>query len=98
MKNFVILDELLNSDLVIFLIFGTIITFIIGLLVKKSKKKIIATIVLLIVYFGCEILIKIQNHYMMEFLLLFSGIIALGGVIGFGISMLFVRKRKDKGI
>ena len=98
MKYLAILSELFHSDKVKLLILGSVVTFIIGFSLKYRRKKIIGAFVSLIIYIGCEIAIHIQSSYTIEFITLFLGTIALGGALGFVISMLCIPKRKDKGI
>ncbi len=97
MKYFPILEELFESDTVMFLLIGVVIAAIAGLRCKKQKKLIAAIVTSVLVYGICELLSNMPANFMMVFILLFVGTAAIGCGIGFCIC-LFIRlciSRKD---
>ena len=94
MRYFPMLQAMLESDSVIFLLIGVVCAVCFGMMLKKTKKSMVAAGISLLVYMVCEIISNVRSNFMAEFVLLFIGTAALGGVIGFLISAL-VCKRKD---
>ena len=82
MKYLPILQELFESDTIIFLIIGIAISVIIGLRLRKNKCLIGAAISIAI-YAVCEFTSNIHTNFMLEFIQLFIGTFAIGCCIGF---------------
>ncbi len=94
MKYLPILDELFSSDSVIFLLIGLAIATVIGIKMKKTRKNIIGVAVCLVVYGACEIVSQIRLNYLVAFIALFVGTIAIGGFIGFSIGLIVSKFRR----
>ena len=88
MKYFPILQELFESDTVLFLIIGAAAALVAGLWLKQRKKCILGLVISVAVYFVCELLSNVRTNYLLELLLLFVGTAAIGCCIGFLISLL----------
>lgn len=95
MKYFPILQELFESDTVIFLIIGLIVSILMVLKFKSRKKLMAGIVIALLVYAVCEIFSNLRSNYMTELMLLFLGTAAIGCFIGFFVSCLFIRRGKD---
>lgn len=97
MKYLPILQELFESDTLIFFTLGIVASIIIGIQIKCKKKITINIGVSLSIYIICEVLSNIHTNYMLEFGMVFIGTLALGMIIGYIISLitLFALK-KDK--
>lgn len=96
MKYLPILEELFSSDSICFLIIGLVLAAFVGVRMKDTKKKRIGIIVSFVVYVICEVMSNIHMTFMTDLLLLFAGTIALGCLIGFGISLLVSEERTKK--
>jgi ABC-type transport system involved in cytochrome c biogenesis permease component len=96
MKYLSIFQELFSSDTVIFLIIGIVIAVIIGLSLKKQKNLMFALIISVVIYAICELIENIHTNFMIEIILVFVGTVALGCFIGFLISLLTQKLRRDK--
>ena len=84
----VILGELFESDLVIFLLIGFVVSAIIGLLVMRKKSLIISAITSVAVYALCEIMLSTKLVYafsgmFMQLISMFFGTTAIGTALGF---------------
>lgn len=93
MKHLPILQELLESDTIIFLMIGIAIAFVAGLCLKSQKKCIIGISTSVVLYLICELASNIHTNFMLELILLFIGTAAIGCCIGF-IFCLLVRLLK----
>lgn len=87
MRYLPILQELLESDTIIFMIIGTVIAVFVGLWLKNPKKNIAAIIISVITYVICELASNIHTNFMLELILLFIGTVAIGCCLGFIIGM-----------
>jgi uncharacterized membrane protein YraQ (UPF0718 family) len=96
MKYIPILQELFESDTVIFLIVGIFIAAIMGLFIKKQKNLKVALITSVVVYAICELLSNIHTNFMIEIILVFVGTVALGCCIVFLVSILIGMLRRGK--
>jgi ABC-type transport system involved in cytochrome c biogenesis permease component len=96
MKYLSIFQELFSSDTVIFLMIGIVIAVIIGLSLKKQKNLMFALIISVVIYAICELIENIHTNFMIEIILVFVGTVALGCFIGFLISLLAQKLRRDK--
>lgn len=94
MKYLPILDELLSSDSIIFMIIGLALAVFIGIKMKDAKKNLIGIIVSLIVYAICEVISNVHITFMVELLLLFGGTISIGCFVGFWIGLVVFKVRK----
>lgn len=86
MKYFPILQELFESDTIVFLIVGIIIVALICLWLKNLmslKKCTMGMIVSIIIYVLCELISNIHINFLSEIILLFIGTFAIGCGIGF---------------
>ncbi len=91
MKYLPILQELFESDTIIFLIIGLIVSILTGIWIKSRKKLIASAGIAMFIYAACEILSNMRGNYMSELLLLFVGTVAIGCFIGFLVCSLFTR-------
>jgi ABC-type transport system involved in cytochrome c biogenesis permease component len=96
MKYIPILQELFESDTVIFLIVGIVIAVIMVLFLKKQKNLKVALITSVVVYAICELLSNKHTNFMLEIILVFVGTVALGCCIGFLVSFLIGMLRRGK--
>jgi ABC-type transport system involved in cytochrome c biogenesis permease component len=96
MKYIPILQELFESDTVIFLIVGIVIAVIMVLFLKKQKNLKFAFITSVVVYAICELLSNMHTNFMLEIILVFVGTVALGCCIGFLVSILIGMLRRGK--
>lgn len=96
----VILGELFESDLVIFLLIGLVSSAIIGLLVMRRKSLLIGTIISAAVYAVCEIMLStyVVKAFLSQLLALFFGTAAIGTAIGFlvGFVIKLIREKAKK--
>ena len=95
MKYLPIFQELFESDSIIFMLIGLVLAVCIGIKLKEAKKIIIGLVSSFALYAVCELLSNIHTNYMIELILLFVGTIAIGGIIGFLISAIVVKIRKQ---
>ncbi len=94
MKFFSILRELFESDSFIFMSIGLVFAIILSIKMSNSRRIIIALISSFGLYAICELFSNIHTSYLFEMILLFLGTIAIGGIIGFLISVVIVKVRK----
>ena len=101
MRYFPILQELFESDTVLFFLFGAAAAMALGTRRKEKKKLWAGAGIAAGLYLVCELLSNTHTNFMLELVLLFFGTGALGGVRGFVICLLAgaVRKygRRDGG-
>ena len=90
MKYFPILQELFESDTIIFLSIGVITAIIIGMQLKTLKSYIKGIFLSIIIYIACELLSNIHTNYMLEFVLLIVGTFTIG--LYTGLLILFLIK------
>lgn len=95
MKYFPIFQELFQSDSIIFMLIGLAITVFIGIKLNEIKKIIVCLVSSVALYAVCELISNIHTNYLFELILLFVGTIAIGGIIGFLISAIIVKIRKQ---
>lgn len=99
MRFFPILDELFSSDTVIILLIGLVVSGFLGILIKNTKKSLIGLVVCLIIYAISELLSNIRTNNFVEIILLFVGTLAIGGALGFLISVIIsMRRRKEEAL
>lgn len=94
MKYLPILEELFSSDSIIFMAVGLIIAVIIGIKLNNTKKNLIGLCVCFAVYAFAEILSNVRSSYLLEIILLFTGTLAIGGMLGFLIGLIVSKLRK----
>ena len=96
----VILGELFESDLVLFLLIGLVSSAIIGLLVMRRKSLLIGTIISAAVYAVCEIMLStyLVKAFLSQLLTLFFGTAAIGTTFGFlvGFVIKLIREKAKK--
>ena len=95
MKYLPIFQELFESDSIVFMLIGLILTVFIGIKMNDTRQTIIGLVSSFALYIICELVSNIHTNYMIELILLFVGTIAIGGVIGFLISTIVVKVRKQ---
>ena len=95
MKYLPIFNELLESNTIIFLILGLAIATIIGIKMSNHKKCIIGATAMITTYLLCELISNFQTNYLITIILLFLGTIAMGGCIGFIISIAIKSFKKE---
>ena len=95
MKYLPIFQELFRSDSIIFMLIGLAITVFIGIKLNEIKKIIVCLVSSVALYAVCELISNIHTNYLFELILLFVGTIAIGGIIGFLISAIVVKIRKQ---
>ena len=88
MKYFPILQELFESDTVLFLVIGAAVALAAGLWLKQRKKCVLGLVISVAVYLACELLSNVHTNFMLELLLLFVGTAAIGCCIGFLLGLL----------
>lgn len=91
MKYLPIFQELFESDSIVFMLIGFILAVFIGIKMNDTRQTIISLVTSFVLYIVCELVSNIHTNYMMEFVLLFVGTIAIGGIIGFLISTMVVK-------
>ena len=98
MNHFPILQELFESDSVIFMVIGLVLGRFIGMKLKAPKKNIIGAVICGVIYGLCEVLTgrNVPASYMTGMILLFVGTVALGGCVGFIVSAV-IEKVRCKG-
>ena len=94
MRYLPILDELFSSDSFLLVLIGLVVFLLIGMKMKKAKNSLIALFICFAVYVICETVSNFRTNYLTEFIALFCGTIAIGGVIGFLISFVIAKVRR----
>ena len=89
MKYLPILQELFESDTILFLIIGIVIAVIAGLWLKNRKRCIIGAALSLVLYVICELASNIHTNFLLEIVLVFAGTAAIGCCIGVLLSLVF---------
>ena len=99
-SDMVILGELFESDLVLFLLIGFAAATIIGFLLMRKKSLLIGTIISAAVYAVCEIMLStyVVKAFLSQLLMLFFGTAAVGTAIGFlvGFVIKLIREKAKK--
>lgn len=96
MRDLPILQELFTSDSIIFMLIGLVLALFIGIMIKEMKKIMTGLGMSCGLYVICELISNIHTNFMLELILLFVGTIAIGGIIGFLVSMAIVKARCRK--
>jgi uncharacterized membrane protein YczE len=91
-----ILQELFESDTLLFLIVGISIAVVMRIFLLNRKTVIYALAVSVVVYAVCELLSNVPTNFLVELILLFVGTVALGSTIGFLVSCFIGRARRGK--
>lgn len=95
MRYFPILQELFESDTVLFFLFGAAAAMALGARRKEKKKLWADAGIAAGLYLVCELLSNTHTNFMLELVLLFFGTVALGCVLGFVICLLAGAVRKN---
>ena len=95
MKYFPIFQELFESDSVVFMMIGFILALCIGIKMNDIRRNIIGLASSFALYAVCELVSNLHTNYMIELILLFVGTIAIGGIIGFLISAIIAKIKKQ---
>jgi hypothetical protein len=96
MNHLPILQELLESDTLFFLIIGISIAVVMRMFLLNRKTEVYALAVSAIVYAVCELLSNVHTNFLVEIILVFVGTVALGGCMGFLVSCFIGRLRRTK--
>lgn len=99
MKYLPILQELFESDTIVFLVIGMLIAIAIELRLKNPKKYIFGIVISAATYLICESVSNIHTNFMLEIILLFVGTVAIGcctGMIICFLIQLFANRNKEK--
>lgn len=94
MKYFPVMQELFESDTVLFLLVGLAVALAVGIRFRSRKKAAAGVGISLLVYAACEVGVYLSGHYLTEIVLLFAGTLAIGCVIGFLAGAFFVHRPK----
>lgn len=95
MKYLPIFQELFESNSIIFMLIGLILAVFIGIKMSDSRKTIISLVSSFSLYAVCELVSNIHTNYLLELILLFVGTVAIGGIIGFLVSTIVVKVKKQ---
>ena len=87
-----VLSELFSSDSIVFMIVGLVISFVIGIKTKNKKVKLYGLFIIFGVYVICEVISQFPITYLVAFITLFIGTIAIGGPLGFLLSFAIKKK------
>lgn len=93
MKYLPILGELFESDSVIFMLIGLVIAIVAGIKMSNARKNLAGAAVCFAIYAVCEIVSQMGTSYLVAFIALFIGTIAIGGVVGFLIGWVMFKIR-----
>lgn len=96
MNHFPILQELFESDSVIFMVIGLVLGRFIGIKLKTPKKNIVGAVICGALYGLCEVMTNVCAAYALSFVLLFVGTVAIGSCVGFIVSAV-IEKARCKG-
>lgn len=94
MRYLPIMDELFSSDSIAFLLIGLVIALVIGIKLKEVKKTTLGIVVSLIVYILSEVISNFCTAYLLEFVALFIGTVAIGCFLGFLVAVIISKLRK----
>lgn len=95
MKYLPILQELFESDTLLFLILGILLAIVVGLRLREGKRLVPAIVISAAGYGVCEIASHIHTNFMLELILVFAGTVLLGGCIGFLACLVINRFRRN---
>lgn len=96
MSHFPILQEMFESDSVIFMVIGLILGRTIGMKLKSPKNNLIGALISAAVYAVCEVVANTPTNYMMGFVTLGVGTVAVGATVALLISAV-IEKVRCKG-
>ncbi len=94
MKYLPILEELFESDVIIFMLIGLVVAVIIGNAAKKVKFGL-SMAVTLGIYFVCEMLLNITANFLVELVSLFVGTLSFGAFVGFLLTFLVKKAGRE---
>ena len=89
MKYLPILQELFESDTIVFLIIWIVFAVIAGLWLKNRKRCVIGVALSIALYVICELVSNFHTNFLLEIVLVFAGTAAIGCCIGFLLSLVF---------
>lgn len=96
MSHFPILQEMFESDSVYFMVIGLILGRVIGMKLKSPKRNLIAALISAAVYAVCEVLANTPANYMLAFVLLGVGTVAIGATVALLISAVIEKVRSKR--
>lgn len=96
MSHFPILQEMFESDSVIFSVIGLILGRAVGMKLKSPKANLVGALISAVVYGLCEVLTHSCSSYMLSFVLLGVGTVAIGAAVALLISAI-IEKVRGKG-
>ncbi len=96
MSHFPILQEMLESNSVIFAVVGLILGRAVGMKLKTPKRNLIAALISAVMYAVCEVLAQHPASYAMGIVLLGVGTVAVGATVALLISTV-IEKVRSKG-
>lgn len=97
MKYLPILQELFESDSIIFLLAGMVVSAFVASRINSRKNLMMSAGFSLLLYVLCEAISNLHISYMTELLLLVVGTAAIGSAIGFAVMLIIlplIKKRK----
>lgn len=94
MAYFPILQELFESDSIVFFAIAAVPALILGLCTQDQKKNRAKLIISLCIYALCEVLCgalySFRANYMLEFTLLVIGTLSLGAAVGHAVGIIVI--------
>lgn len=96
MSHFPILQEMFESDSVIFMVIGLILGRAVGMKLKTPKANLVGALISAAVYAVCEVVANHSANYMMGFVVLGVGTVAIGATMALLISAV-IEKIRCKG-
>lgn len=96
MSHFPILQEMLESNSVIFAVIGLILGRAVGMKLKSPKANLLGALISAAVYAVCEVLAQHPASYALGFALLGAGTVAIGAAVALLISAV-IEKVRSKG-
>lgn len=96
MKYLPVFQELFESDSIIFMLIGLVLSIAVGTSLNNARKNITGLIACLVLYILCELASNIHTNYLLELILLFAGTAAIGGILGFLTSAILANVKSSR--
>lgn len=90
-----ILQELSESDTIIILLIGLVVSLLLGFRTSDNKKIMVWMIASIIVYAVCEAVSNIRTNFLLEIILVLLGTVAIGSFIGAVVRLIIVKIKKS---